>query len=104
MSISKQNLIIEACFDNLVTAPYLIHQEQLELTQSIIDALGDYPRPKEKGDNAETAPNILGAYLCISTARNTLKLALLNYAIIGDAFACAYGCFETALTLLTDNN
>lgn len=103
MEPTKQTSTLMECFDGLANAPFMaIHRERYELAQSIIDTLETYPRPAEKGEDREPTP-VLCAYLHISIARNTLKLALLGGMSCDMAFASAYKCFELALSLLTAN-
>lgn len=95
---------IAACFDDLAAAPYLEDQQaNYELAQSIINTLGDYPKPREKDNHTEPPREELAAYLYVSTARNKLKLAQLDYIPYDLAFVSVYSCFETAMSLLTDN-
>lgn len=95
---------IAACFDDLAATPYLEDQHaNYELAQSIIDTLGNYPKPHEKGNHTEPPRAELAAYLYVSTARNKLKLAQLECVPYDLAFVSAYSCFESALSLLTAN-
>lgn len=45
----------------------------------VIDLLGSYPKPRQKGDEIEPQPTTLGSYLFVSNARNAVKLGLLKY-------------------------
>lgn len=104
MASANLTSTIAACFDDLAAAPHLENQQaHYELAQSIIDTLGSYPKPREKGNHAEPPREELAAYLYVSTARNKLKLAQLDYIPYDLAFVSAYGCFEMAMGLLTDN-
>lgn len=103
-SIDRQTAILTECFNHLATAPYLaIHRERYDLAQTLIDTLGSYPRPHEKGSDTPVNNDLLGAYLYASTARNTLKLSQLGFIPFDNAFGIAGGCFEASLSLLTDN-
>lgn len=51
---------------------------QQETLNIVIDHLGSYPKPRQKGDTAKPHPNILGAYLHISNVRNACKLGVLG--------------------------
>lgn len=95
---------IAACFDDLAAAPYLEDRHAYyELAQSIIDTLGNYPKPREKDNHTKPPRKELAAYLYVSTARNKLKLAQLECVPYDLAFVSAYSCFESALSLLTAN-
>lgn len=95
---SKQTAILMDCFDTLAGFPFSVSDtEKQALAQSIIETLGDYPKPQRKGDTTET-----GAYIFVSMARNTAKMAKLGYMPYSFAFGDIASCFERALGLLSD--
>lgn len=103
-STDQQTAILTECLDHLATVPCLaIYRERYDLAQTLIDTLGSYPRPREKGSDTPVSNDLLGAYLYASTARNTLKLSQLGFIPFDNAFGIAGGCFEASLSLLTDN-
>lgn len=103
MDNSKQTAVLMGCIDQLAELPFLaIHRERYDLAQSLIDTLRNYPRPREKKSDTPVSKEALGAYLYVSTARNTLKLAQLEYMPFANAFGIVSGCFEASLSLLTD--
>ncbi len=103
MDNSKQTALLMDCLDQLTEQHFLaIHRERHDLAQNIIDTLGSYPRPREKGSDTPASREVLAAYLYASTARNTLKLAQLGYIPFPNAFGIVGGCFEASLSLLTD--
>ena len=103
MKTDKHTAVLIDCLDLLTEAPEASTQtDGYDLAQSIIDTLSDYPRPREKGDHTEPAPAVMGAYLYASTARNTAKLAQLNYMPLDNAFNVIAGCIEASLSLFID--
>ena len=100
---SRQTTHLTDCLDLLASIPFLSdNNERNELAQNIIDTLCGYPKPKHRGEEKETNPNELGAYLFASTARNFATLAKLGYVPFDKAFEAISGNFEKALGLLTD--
>ena len=99
---SKQTALLMDCFDLLADIPLRNNKEQKELAQSIIDTLGNYPKPQHKNEEKETNPTELGAYLYTSTARNFAKLFLLGYTPFKNALNAIISNLENALGLLTD--
>lgn len=104
MEASKQTSILMACIDLLAGYSHLSDTDKYELAQSIIDTLGNYPRPRRKNEPTEPASQCFGVYLYASTARNTLKLAQLGYMPFDNAFSVAGSCLEASLSLLTDKD
>lgn len=102
METSKQTSILMDCIDLLAGYSHLSDTDKYELVQRIIDTLGNYPCPKN--EPTEPAPQCLGAYLYASTARNTVKLAQLEYMPFDNAFSVVGSCFEASLSLLTDKD
>lgn len=101
MEASKQTSILMDCIDQLAGVSLLSDTDN-ELVQSIIDTLGNYPRPRQKNKLTKPTPQCLGAYLYASTARNSVKLAQLGYMPFDNAFSVAGSCLEASLSLLTD--
>lgn len=98
---NKQTSVLTDCIDLLAGFSLLSDTDKYDLAQSIIDTLGNYPRPRQKN---EPTPQYLGAYLYASTARNSVKLAQLGYMPFNNAFSVAGSCFEASLSLLTDKD
>lgn len=79
MNKQEQNTkIVTDAMDLIAGFKLLTNQEKTEVLQNIINALGSYSKPRQKGDPKEPKNNVLGAYLCISNVRNACKLCLLN--------------------------
>lgn len=51
---------------------------QNETLRAVIEHLGSYPKPRQKGDTTEPKPNVLSVYLCVSNVRNACKLGMLG--------------------------
>lgn len=66
----------------------------------VIDILSDYPKPRQKGDEKEPNPAILGAYLHVSNARNVVNLGLLKFYPETQAGTLCFYNLKEALTLL----
>jgi hypothetical protein len=86
------------CFDTLAGFPFSVSDtEKQALMQSIIETLGDYPKPQHRSDATGA-----GAYIFVSMARYTAKMAKLGYLSYSSASGNIAGYFERALGLLTD--
>ncbi|MCL1942950.1 MAG: hypothetical protein FWF54_05310 [Candidatus Azobacteroides sp.] len=100
---SKHTAHLTDCLDLLASIPFLSdNNERNKLAQNIIDTLGGYPKPRHKNEVKKENPNELGAYLFTSTARNTAKLAQLEYIQFDKAFEAITNNLERALGLFTD--
>ena len=105
MHADKQKEILMNCIDKAVLEECVQGRKyKEELAQNLIDMLADYPKPQKKHEPTGTTPQYLGAYLYVSTARNSVKLAQIGYMPFNKAFSVANSCFEAALSLLIDND
>lgn len=93
---------ITDCLDLLAGFELLPIAERNGVFQSIINTLCGYPKPNKKSAITEPSPKILGAYLCVSNARNGCKLALLGIWDNSQAINIIQVNLEIALTLLID--
>ncbi len=88
--------------DLLAGFEYLKPNEQKQTLLSVIDALGGYPKPTQKGDTEPKPVKDLGAYLFVSNSRNACKLGDLDYIDLPTAYKLVSINLETALSLLID--
>jgi len=89
--------------DLLVDAPSLTTEpEKQEFVQCFIDTLSGYPKPQHSKDEPTPRPEYVGAYMYVSIARCSVKLAQFGFMPYDKAFEVAGGCLEAALSLLTD--
>ena len=96
METNKQISVLMDCLDLLVAVSFLKSDRQRkELIQQIIASLEGYPK-------RENMPNGLAAYLYVSMACNTAKLAHIGYIPFEKSFRLISNCLEMALSLLTD--
>lgn len=99
MHTLQTNLITE-CLDLLAGFELLTAQEQSEITNVIIDTLGSYPKPQKKHDPVPAPTHLIGAYLCISNARNACKLFLFGFDEQNKVACIAFHNLGKALGLL----
>lgn len=97
METSKQISVLMDCLDLLVAVSFLKSDKQRkELIQYIIKTLDNYPK-------SENMPDGLTAYLYVSMACNTAKLAHIGYIIpFEKSFRLISNCLEMALSFLID--
>ena len=76
--------------------------EQNQLFFDAIDVLGSYPKPQRKNSTNTATKNNLGAYLFVSNARNTCKLASIGLIANDTAYNLIQTNLENALSLLID--
>jgi hypothetical protein len=102
MKTDKQVSILMDCFDLLAGMPFNTPNKDYHgLAQYIIDSLNHYPQPTPKEKVKRQTSKKWAAYLYVSTARNTMKLAQLKYISYYHAFSFTCTCMEIALSLLT---
>ena len=95
--------VLKTCLDTLAEFPYLTATpEKVQLLESIIDTLGGYPKPREKGDHAEPPTGTLAAYLFVSNARNAVKLGCIGSYSYADAARIAANNLESAFSLIVE--
>ncbi|AIQ00316.1 hypothetical protein ACQ1Q1_00050 [Ornithobacterium rhinotracheale] len=94
--------IIKRCFDEMAGFGTLNESEQMHTLQSVVNTLGSYPKPRQKGDEVEPSPEDLGAFLSASNVRNACKLAMLRVWRTSTAENIINTNLEIALTLLTE--
>jgi hypothetical protein len=82
--------------------PFINPVEQNKLFFDVIDILGSYPKPQHKNSVDTATPNNLGAYLFVSNARNTCKLASIGLVANDTAYNLIQTNLENALSLLID--
>ncbi len=70
--------LVQSVMDELATFEHDTPQGKADTLQLIIDTLGSYPKPTQKGDTTEPHPNIKGAYFCMANVRNACRLGLLG--------------------------
>lgn len=101
---SKQVAILMDCLDHLAEKPDTGNTAACyEFFQQIIDKLGSYPKPSDKGDTHKVPANVMCAYLYTSNARNSCKLAQLKvFASYTVAFDIVRSELEAALSVLVD--
>lgn len=91
------------CIDLLVDAPSLTTEaEKQEFAQCFIDTLCGYEKPQRNKNESTPRPECVGAYMYVSIARCSVKLAQFGFMPYEKAFEVAGGCLEAALSLLTD--
>lgn len=91
------------CMDLLVDATSLTTEaEKQEFTQCFIDALSGCPKPQQNQSEPTPRPECVGAYMYVSIARCSAKLAQFGFMPYDRAFEVAGGCLEAALSLLVD--
>lgn len=76
--MTKLTTLITDTMDLMAGFDIDTQENKKETLQAVINHLGSYPKPRQKGDTAEPHPNILGAYLCVSNVRNACKLAQIG--------------------------
>lgn len=70
--------VLYTVMDEVATLQHETQQDKTDTFNLIIDTLGGYPKPRQKGDVVEPHTNVLGAYLCVSNVRNACRLYLLG--------------------------
>lgn len=100
-SIDKAKNVLTDCMDILADS-CLSDSEIDDLIIDLVNTLSDYPKPQKAQSKAPAPANLLGAYLYTSTARNSLKLALLDYENRLKAIQTANKNIELAYSLLVD--
>ncbi|MEJ8606539.1 hypothetical protein JSO56_06345 [Riemerella anatipestifer] len=98
----KEQILTE-CIDLIAVVDYLPEDEHAKVYSEIIETLGTYPKPQEKGNPEAPTPEILGAYLCASSVRNACKLTLLGYLDNRTAKTTITDYLTNALTLLIES-
>ncbi len=88
--------IITKSLDLLSDIELLNTKEQKKVLYSIIDLLGNYPKPNN--DN-----NDLACYLFVSNVRNACKLSILKYLDLKESFNIIQVNLENTLSLLVDD-
>lgn len=92
--------IIKNAFDVLAGFEVMSTAEKLTAFDTVINTLGSYPKPQQKGGEIRAETSIIGAYLCVSNVRNTCKLSVFGYEAPETAHNTVLQNLETALTLL----
>lgn len=103
MCLHKKINVLTSCLD-LLSISDLIRSEddQLEFLNEIADTLLNYPTAPTLNDTKQTDKSLLGAYLFVSTAQNSIQLAILKYSDYNKSISVASGCIEASLSLLVD--
>ncbi len=76
--LNKLSTLITETMDLMAGFEIDTPKGQGETLQLIINHLGSYPKPRQKGATIAPPNYIIGAYLCISNVRNACKLRLLE--------------------------
>ena len=97
--MSINTVIITDAMDLMAGFEFMPEADKTATLKTIIDKLGSYPKPYKKNDNKTFSVNLLGAYLCVSNARNSCKLALLGLQNITNAYHLISYNLELALSL-----
>lgn len=96
----KNATITTNCIDLLAGFDYLPINEQIQVFQNVIDALGSYSKPTKKGDCPPFSIPKLNTYLFISNVRNACKLGMSGAITPMQAYTTASLNLENALTEL----